>query len=186
MIDPNYSMLLLLRRRAGIAIPIGRTSVAVIARRRSTHTIFTTRRGATHAVITTGRRTAISVLVPTAAAAMPGRATHIFITGQLAVMILVERQQFGTGIGDLIGINDAIVIDIQRPDNGREGRMMTMTTAKTGSTLVTTRRSVRIFVRTSRGRTDGTTAIFIRRRTRTLAHVLINRELPVAIFIQRQ
>lgn len=52
----------------------------------------------------------------------PGR--HIFIWSQFAVMVFVQSQQFGAGVGDLIGIDDAVVIAAQREDERKRRRTM--------------------------------------------------------------
>lgn len=48
------------------------------------------------------------------------------IVVQLAILILIESQQGGRCIGHLIGINDAIIVDIQRLDDGRPPAMFTV------------------------------------------------------------
>src|SRR6202041_2895633 len=61
-----------------------------------------------------------------------------------AVTVLIERQQFCARIGDFVGIDDAVVIHVKRPDNRRDGRMMTETAAATRSTAVAGRRAALI------------------------------------------
>ncbi len=53
-----------------------------------------------------------------------GRSAHVFLERQLTFMLLVQREQFSAGIGNLVGINDAVVIDVQRPDDCGDGPMM--------------------------------------------------------------
>lgn len=123
-----------------------------------------------------------------------GRSAHVFITGQPVIAALIESQQLGTGIGDFVGINDAVVVDVQRPHNGRDRRaMMSARAAGTRTILVRTpgRRSVCAIIGwrttlTAIGRAAGIIAIGTWRRTETATHVFIGGELAVTIFIQGQ
>lgn len=53
-----------------------------------------------------------------------GPSSHVLIARQLAVAVLIQLQQFCAGIGNLIGINDPVMINVQRQDNRWHRRMM--------------------------------------------------------------
>ena len=58
------------------------------------------------------------------------RRRQIFIPGQLAVVILIQRQQLSGRVGDLVRINDTIVIHVQRREQRRRGRAMPLQTLR--------------------------------------------------------
>jgi hypothetical protein len=62
---------------------------------------------------------------------------YVFVPGQFSITVFIQRQQLGARIGNLVGINDPIVIHIQRPHNGWQRRMMPAA-PKTRATLVRT------------------------------------------------
>ncbi len=141
---------------------------------------------------------AVAIPLATATATMSGRAAQVFVTRQLTVVVLVQGQQFGAGIGDLVGINDAVVIHIQRPDDGRQRGMMPMS-ARPRTALVTAgRRSVRVFIGrsgrrtvrgtagitiiTAAGRTVRSFSITVRPAGRS-AHVFLDRQLAVMMLV---
>ena len=63
------------------------------------------------------------------------RAAHEFLTGELAIAVFVELRQGGGSVFDFIGVNDAVVVCVQRADQRHHGRPAF--TARTGTAVFT-------------------------------------------------
>jgi hypothetical protein len=68
-----------------------------------------------------------------------GRRTHEFVWGQFSIAVPVEGLEDFDRIGDFIGINDAIVIGVEREDNERGRRTMMRRAARAAGTSGTSR-----------------------------------------------
>src|ERR1700722_12926131 len=64
-------------------------------------------------------------------ATMVGRRTHQFVQCQFAVAVLVEFHQRGAGVGNFRCVDHAVVVDIERGDDGWYWSVMSAATRTT-------------------------------------------------------
>jgi hypothetical protein len=113
---------------------------------------------------------------------------QIFVRCQLAVMILVERQQLRRGVRDLIRIDYAVVVDVERLEEGQRRR--TMMSSLRATLLSTTRATLLIATRTAllvplRAALWPSLLIALR-AVRALRPVLVRRQFAIVVFVERQ
>jgi len=78
---------------------------------------------------------ALTIGAATTTRGTPGRFAHVFITREFAVAIFIQRLEGGAGVGDFIGVNDAVVVGVQGRDDGRHRAMSTGASRATMTTL---------------------------------------------------
>ena len=133
------------------------------------------------------RRTLTSLLITAARRAVRTR-RQVFVPRQLAVMILVERQQLRRGVCDLIRIDYAVVVDVERLEEGQGRRtMMSSLRATTGaSLLIPLLIAARTVLLVPLWAALWPSLLVALRAVWTGRSVLVRRQFAIVVFVERQ